>query len=978
MTAQALAPMAPVAPVAPMAPVAAGESIDAAFAARVQLQPGSVALCTEAVSVTYAELDARVNTLASELLARGVGAGARVGLVVPRSIDQIATMLAVFRIGAVVVPGSTEIVEGEPSGLALVLETSGSTGRPNGVLIEHRALLARLAALAEVMPYQPDDLACLRTPATFVDAYAEIFGPLLAGVPAIVLPHPFAIADLVAALDRGVTRLLLVPSMLALLLDARPRLPTTLRSIATSGEALPEALAHRVFAATQARLFNIYGSTEVSGDATIGEILPGRAITIGRALPGVALRIVDEELQVSGAMLARGYDDRAALTAERFVREGTTTWFRTRDRARRLVDGSYVIDGRLDDQVKLHGVRVELGEVEAALRALPGVHEAGAALHEGRIVAVVVAVMDTGQPIDLSAIRESARPSKLAIVTAIPLNAHGKRDRAAIAAQVIAAQVTAPREHVDDAALARAIAWFSQVAGTPAGPHDELAELGGDSLARIALLVEIERAGWHLEHAELPVPLTAARLAARLRTRLPNVEPEPLPNDAISDFQRVMVLDSLANPNTPMWLEQLSFTLLEPINPVRFAAAWRDEVAAQPALRTRFVMQPALRQLVEPTSVILPTHIAIEALDLAAYRIRVRAEEWTRISHVFALDRAPLFEVCLLTGAERSDLVFTYHHAILDGESARRVVRDVLARYAGQDVVVGPVSRVVPVRSAALERRLAGHTPTLPAPPPATTGMGDVGWRLFHRVLALRTWLARRRVRRQRKRLPAGYEPAVFTGGDLTSQPLPSVLEAAIATWSRDRGVTPIAVWATAYALHLSRERHTHDVVFGVVVSGRDGRTATTVGMLANCLPLRTVLAPGASLEATVLEVNAALGELDAAARTPLLGLGLAPSTFLDTLFTALRFAPATSALVPHPGIESGRGMTMASPHTALVISRSELAIGANQFHRTDRIRRDVLAIVDRVLADPARSIASVLDRAVHEGGIGIAQPALC
>ncbi len=982
------------------------ETIDDAFAARVRRHPESVALISEAGGVTYAELDARVHTFARALVARGVRAGARVGLVMPRSVDQIASMLAVFRIGAVVVPGSTEIIADEPSGLALVLQTSGSTGRPNGVLIEHRALLARLAALAEVMPYEPDELACLRTPATFVDAYAEIFGPLLAGVPSCVLPHPFAIADLVAALDRGVTRLLLVPSLLALLLDARPRLPATLRSIATSGEALPEALAQRVFAATRARLFNIYGSTEVSGDATIGEILPGRAITIGRALPGVALRIVDDELQVSGPVLARGYDDRAGLTAERFVREGGTTWFRTRDRARRLVDGSYVIDGRLDDQVKIHGVRVELGEVEAALRALPGVCDAGAALHEGRIVAVVVPA-DPTRPIDLSAIRGPARPSKLAVVAAIPLNAHGKCDRAAITALVLA---TAPRtafvehvEHAEHAELARAVAWFSQVAGTPAGPDDELAALGGDSLARVALLVEIERAGWHLEHAELPVPLTAARLAALLRTRVPNAAPaaptaptdptEPgdptdltvltelrdpavLPScGAVTDFQRVMVIDSLANPNTPMWVEQLSFTLLEPIDPVRFAAAWRAEVAAQPALRTCFVTRPEVQPRIEPTLALASTHLALETLDLAAYRVRVRAEEWTRISRVFALDRAPLFEVCLLTGAQRSDLVFTYHHAILDGESARRVVRDVLVRYAGQHVIGGggPAAACTQVRSEALVRRLAGHVPTVPAPAPRTAGMGDLGWRMFHRLLALRTWLAHRRVRRQRRRLPAGYEPAVFVGGDLTSQPLPGVLDTAIAAWSRDRGVTPIAVWATAFALHLARERHTHDVVFGVVVSGRDGRTATTIGMLANCLPLRTVLAPSASLEATVREVNAALGELDAAARTPLLGLGIAPSMFLGTLFTALRFAPATAALA----VESGRGMTMASPHTALVISRSELAIGANQFHRTDRIRRDVLALVDRLLADPADSIASVLDRPVHEGGIGIAQPAL-
>ena len=974
-------------------------SLGDAFAARAQLQPDSVALVTGAECTTYAELAARAHAIACALVARGVSRGQRVGLALPRSVDQIAAMLAVFRIGAVVTPidrawpsrvdhvlETCDTREGilpeiEPHALALVLHTSGSTGRPNGVLIEHRALLARLAALAEVMPYRAGDLACIRAPVTFIDAYAEIFGPLLAGIPSVVLPHPFAIADLSAALDRGVTRLLLVPSLLRLLLDARPSLPATLRSIATSGEPLPEALAQRVFAASQARLFNIYGSTEVSGDATIAEILPARAITIGRALPGVSLRIVDGELQVAGPVLACGYDGQPALTAERFVTDRGTTWFRTGDRARQLVDGTYTIEGRLDDQVKIHGVRVELGEVEAALLAVPGVREAGAALHAGRILAAVV--VDRGADLAALVIREAARPSVIVVVDQLPRTAHGKRDRAALAAQVLAAS---RRPEIDpapgattDLHVARVVEWFSRLTGTPARADDELAQLGGDSLARVALLVEIERAGWHLEHADLPTPLTAIALAELLRARAPSVAAELDEHGAfaLSDFQRVMVLDSLANPGTPMWLEQLSFTVPGPIDPGRFTAAWRDEIAAQPALRLRFITRPELVQIVEPTVDFKLTHIALAALDLATYRVRVRAEEWTRISHVFALDRAPLVDVCLLTGAGRSDLVFTYHHAILDGESARHVIRNVLARYAGEPVAAtGRAFRAAlagPVRAEALARRLAGHVPTVPSAPVRATGMGDLGWRVFHRLFALRGWRARRRVRRHRKLLPAGYEPAVFTGGDLTSQPLPEALATAIAAWARDRGVTPIALWATAYALHLARERHTYDVVFGVVVSGRDGCSAETIGMLANCLPLRTVLAPLASLEATARSVHAALVELDASARTPLLALGLAPSTFLETLFTALRFAPAASAMA----VESGRGMTMASPHTALVISRSELAIGANQFHRTDRIRRDVLAIVDRLLADPAATVARVLAQPSHEGGIGIAQPPL-
>lgn len=973
-------------------------SLVAAFAEVVRARPEATALIANGRRATYAELDALASRIACGLATR-VRAGDRVGIALDRSIELVATMLAVLRLGAVIVPVAAAwreklapslacivdtVVEREGpapapvvtgDSLALALYTSGSTGVPKAVLLDHGALMARLHALALALPYQPGDLACHRTPATFVDAYAEIFGPLLAGVPAVVLPHPLSIADLAGAIETaGVTRLLLVPSLLALLLDARPTLPPALRLVATSGEPLSDALAERFFAASSARLANIYGSTEVAGDATIAIVAPGEGVTIGRPLSGIALRLADDgELQISGAMLARGYDC-AELTAARFVRDGNTTWFRSGDRARRLADGRYVLVGRVDDQVKIHGVRVELGEVEAALLAQPGVRAACAAVCEGRLVAGVV-----GAAVDRTLLHLPVAPAAIAVLSAIPMTAHGKRDRAAVAAQVTAIAARAPV--AADPMVAQIATWFTQLAGSPAGPDDELAAIGGDSLARLGLLVELERVGWHLEHAELPVPLTPARLAAVLERRpVVDAQIDPATPFAVTDFQRVIVLEALANRGTPMWLDQLAYTIHAPVDPARFAAAWRAEIAAQPALRTRFIVDRDVRQVVVPAVPFELAHVDLTALPLAAYRQRVKAEEWTRISRAFALDAAPLFEVCLLEGRDRCDLVFTYHHAILDGESARRVLRNVLARHAGRDVAPARESFRAfcerPRASAtALRTRLAGHVVVVPAPAPRATGMGDLAWRLFHRLLAIRAWLAAWRVRRRQKRLPLSHAPAVYAGGDIASQPLPRVLDAAIATWSRGQRTTPIAAWATAFALHLARERATHDVLFGVVVSGRDGRSAETVGMLANCLPLRVQLDPAASIARTVQLVTSGLAELDAAGRAPLLELGVDPRAVLDTMLTAWRFPAAEPPALP---IDSGRGLTMTAPHTAMIVTASELAIGANAFHRTDRIRRDVLALVDALLASaPDAPLADLLALATDEGGLSVAQPAL-
>jgi acyl-coenzyme A synthetase/AMP-(fatty) acid ligase len=328
-----------------------------AFSERARINPTAIALFDRERSVTYAALEARSWELARGLARRGVVAGDHVGLALPRSIDLVATMLAGFWIGAVIVPIDpawpaarravierdaelvwtvTSVTELDISGespapaahpIALALYTSGSTGEPKAVLLGHAALLWRCRALASAMPYEAADVACHRTQPTFVDAYAEIFGPLLHGTPAFVMPHPFAIADLVAALESArITRLLLVPSVLAIVLDACADLGArapALRLIATSGEPLPETLARRCVPRCRAQLVNICSSTGVAGDAHVWEDPSRSAPARRRDAPdrrdrgGVAPSVVGDCGEWAGAR--RGLLERPELTAARFV-----------------------------------------------------------------------------------------------------------------------------------------------------------------------------------------------------------------------------------------------------------------------------------------------------------------------------------------------------------------------------------------------------------------------------------------------------------------------------------------------------------------------------------------------------------------------------------------------------------------------------------------------------------------------------------
>jgi amino acid adenylation domain-containing protein len=412
-----------------------------------------------------------------------------------------------------------------PGDLAYVIYTSGSTGQPKGVLAEHRGLVNRLAWMWRELPFGEGEVPCHKTRVGFVDSLAEVLGPLLAGVPAVVLPDDVAgePALLVDELERHrVTRLVLVPSLLRALLDEVPdldrRLPH-LRLWVSSGEALPAALARQFRERLPgARLLNLYGSSEVAADATWHEATAdaatatvpiGRpvanmwAYVLGGGLEPVPVGVVGE-LWVGGVGVARGYLGRPELTGERFVadpfRPGERL-YRTGDLARRLEDGTLEFVGRVDEQVKVRGFRVELGEVEAALAAHPGVRACCCALRGEALVGYVVAEAEEPSPRELRehlvrVLPEHMVPSSFVWLAALPLSPNGKLDRGALPEPERGRDPRRGYRAPGTPAEERLVSIWAQVLGVPrVGVDDDFfADLGGHSLLATQLVSRVRAA----------------------------------------------------------------------------------------------------------------------------------------------------------------------------------------------------------------------------------------------------------------------------------------------------------------------------------------------------------------------------------------------------------------------------------------------------------------------------------------------------
>ena len=591
------------------------QSLAATFVDIATQAPQRLAVWNGDHALTYGELLARATQVARALRQRDILPDAPVGLAMPRSLDSVTAVLGVLLAGGAYVPIDPEypeerqrfiqsdsgaqviLVQGgarppmtkqahaeivamdgpdvrsqstEPldvstdhdEGLLCLVYTSGSTGKPKGVCVPRRGMHNRFRWGWQRYPFAPDDVIAHRSSLNFLDATTELFSGLLRGQPTVIVSPDEAIDlhRLVFALSRRhVTRVTLVPSLLAALLRTFPdlgeRLPTV-RLWVSSGEELSATLLRRFRAAhPSATLLNLYGSTEVCADVTYAEFapdtpIPDGRVPIGRTLADAALWVLDDqlapvptdtagELYVGGPVLCHGYWKRPDEDQRRFVPSpfhSGERLFRTGDRVRADKSGQLDYLGRADNQVKVNGIRIELEEIEQAVSD---------ELAAGSLVAAVAVPSVTDpqsrrlwlfaspQDISLERLRLRAQqrlpaamiPSRWMALPALPLTPSGKLHRTELTKLAQRMDASRPTDTVTLRPEEEPIGTlYAEVLSLwPIDGQDSLASLGGDSLTLAELAARLAEQGL----PSLPLPLLRDSTLSQVTRWLTHVDPLP-------------------------------------------------------------------------------------------------------------------------------------------------------------------------------------------------------------------------------------------------------------------------------------------------------------------------------------------------------------------------------------------------------------------------------------------------------------------
>ncbi|GAA0731358.1 hypothetical protein GCM10010199_47730 [Dactylosporangium roseum] len=751
--------------------------------------------------------------------------------------------------------------------------TSGSTGVPKGVVVPSGGITNRLLWGQRHYRLGADDRVLQKTPYTFDVSGWEIFWPLITGA-RLVLLDPGAHADPAAIIktiiEYQVTVCHFVPSMLEEFL----RWPdaggcTSLRHVFCSGEALSPALARACLELLDVRLHNLYGPTEASIEVTYWDSPAGRDaiddVPIGRAIDNCTLLVLDDEgrpaaegtvgeLHIGGVPLALGYCDRPDLTERVFVPapagSGLHRVYRTGDLVS-VVDGQIRFHGRRDEQVKIRGVRVEPGEVEAVLREHPGVAECavlGVGDRAPRLVAFVRPASAAGIPADDCRTYLADRlpgayvPGTFVVLDVMPLTASGKQDRAALRRQ--AGALAAPRPAGPAAGQDALARLWAETLGLGAVDEDaDFLSLGGHSLAAVRLRGELLRTyGLDVALAEL---LRGGLTLAALRARAGDARPAPVRR--VSPPRRV---DRTRAPVSPgqrrLWLMERLYPRLSAYNVVaalrvpgglevdRLRAALATVVRRHESLRTRIVEGDSgpYQEIVAAAGA--PLTIGVSDAPLDAGRCRALAAE--AVDEPLPIDEAPLLRV-RYTADPAGDalLVAVLHHVIADQRSVDLFLADLAAAYDGRLGADEP-----PQFGDVLTDR-AGRT----------GDQADVGY-----------WTARLHDAPRSHGLPfQGRRPLVTTfAGGAVDAVVTGTGAARLDAVARDLGVTPVAVVLAAFATVLTSWSGQDDVVVGVPWSSRDGGPSDQViGFLVDTLPVRIGVAGPDRFRELVRQVSAAL-----------------------------------------------------------------------------------------------------------------------
>ena len=855
------------------------EPAPALFEAQTAATPDAIAVVFGRERLTYRELNARANRLAHRLIERGVGPEEIVALMLPRSIDWVTAVLAVWKTGAAYLPvdpgyparriafmlddarpalvltadelpdsaTAPDVNPHVPLALshpAYVIYTSGSTGTPKGVVVSHNGIASLVASQRDRIGVGPDSRVLQFASPSFDASFWELCLALFSGGTLVLAPADELLPGpgLVALIERHeITHVTLPPSALA----ALGGVPAGV-TVVVAGETCPPELVTAT--APGRRMVNAYGPTETTVCATMSQPLTAGPTPppIGAPIANTQVYVLDSlmrpvpvgtvgELYVGGGGLARGYLNRPGLTATRFVANpygpAGSRLYRTGDLARWTPENELEFLGRADHQVKVRGHRVEPGEIETVLVQHPQVDRAVVTVRDARLVAYLVS--DTGVP---DALRDFTRarlpehmvPSAFVALEHIPLTPNGKIDRQALPAPEWRATGTRrpardPREQV-------LCELFAEVLGADGiGIDDDFFDLGGHSLLATRLISRIRTTfGVEFELRYLFRDATVAGVAAHLDSAgqaRPALIAGPRPDRIPLSFaqRRLWFLHQMEGPsatyNIPM-----GFRLAGTLDTDALVLALRDVVARQESLRTVFgrhagmPYQHIIEQVEFPVAISPTEPEALPGAMLAAAR------------HPFDLSREiPVRAQVFALAPDDHVLVLVVHHIAGDGWSTSPLARDLAHAYTARCHDRVPEWTPLPVQYADYtlwQHQLLGDH----SDPDSTLTRQVTYWTDALAGLPDHITLPLDRPR----------PPVATYRGDRVTVHVDAELHQAIVALARRHGATVFMVLQAGLAATLTHLGAGNDIPIGSPIAGRtDQALDDLVGFFVNTLVLR-------------------------------------------------------------------------------------------------------------------------------------------
>ncbi|MEW5750010.1 amino acid adenylation domain-containing protein [Pseudomonas lactis] len=897
-----------------------GQTVHGAFEVQAERQPHRIAVQQGSEALTYQQLNQRANQLAHHLLELGVQADDRVALCCRRGPQMLVGLLGILKAGAGYVPidpaypaeriayllqdsapvavlaetstrellGPVAVVDLQdpgwqrhavsnpqlpaltPAHLAYVIYTSGSTGLPKGVMVEHRTVenlvhwhceafgLTAVSHTSSVAGMGFDAMAWEVWPALCVGATlhlppADIGNENIDELLAWWLAQPLDVSFL--------------PTPVAEYAFSLPQQHPTLRILLIGGDRLRQFTQERRFA-----VVNNYGPTEATVVATSGRVRAGQVLHIGRPVANATSYVLDAhlrpvpvgvagELYVGGSGVARGYLNRPELTAERFLQDpfNPGQMYRTGDLVRWLPDGNLEYLGRNDDQVKLRGVRVELGEIESRLAALDGIREAVVLVREGRLLAWFT----EQRPLQIETLRahlqaqipEALVPVAYMRLDQLPLTANGKLDRKALPepdqCALLSREYQAPQGDVEST-LARLWAEVLQV--EQVGRHDHFFELGGHSLLAVSLIERMRQAGLSADVRVLFSQPTLAALAAavgsgrevevpanRISAGCQRITPDMLalvdldqsaidqvvaqvPGGAanvqdiypLAPLQEGIFYHYLTSAQGDPYLLQshLAFDGVERLQ--AFMRALQQVIDRHDILRTGVVWEG----LAQPLQVVWrQAQLCVQELQLEGDVLAGLHERFDARRYRLEISQAPLIRLMYAQDPanQRVVAVLLYHHIVLDHTAFDVVLREMQGHLLGH---AAPTAAPMPYRNYVAQARL---------------GVSEQEHEQFFRQMLGDV---------DEPTLPFGWQDVRGDGNGIDEHTLQldSQLNRRLRSQARLLGVSAASLFHLAWAQVLAAVSARHTVVFGTVLVGRlqGGEGADrALGVFINTLPLR-------------------------------------------------------------------------------------------------------------------------------------------